>query len=48
MSWPDCEQYRKSLYIQEESTYYLNLTKPLIIPMIFIFLSFSEKAYDNK
>ena len=27
---------------------YLNVINPLIIPMIFIFLSFCEKAHDNK
>ena len=29
-------------------SYYLNITGPLIIPFIFIFLSCREKALDNK
>ena len=30
------------------TSYYLNVTDPLIIPLIFIFLSYLEKAHDNK
>ena len=29
-------------------SYYLNVTDPLIIPLIFIFLSCREKAHDNE
>ena len=29
-------------------SYYSNVTDPLIIPMIFTFLSCHEKAHDNK
>ena len=29
-------------------SYYLNVTDPLIILLIFIFLSYREKAHDNK
>ena len=29
-------------------SYYLNVTDPLVIPIIFIFISFFEKAHDNK
>ena len=29
-------------------SYYLNVTDPLIISLIFIFLSCREKAHDNK
>ena len=29
-------------------SYYLNVIDPLIIPLIFIFLSCCENAYDNK
>ena len=38
------EKYKKENYI----SYYLNVTDSLIIPMIFIFLSCSGKAHDNK
>ena len=30
------------------TSYYLNVTDPLIIPLIFIFLSCREKAHDNE
>ena len=29
-------------------SYYLNVTDPFIVPMIFTFLSCHEKAHDNK
>ena len=34
--------------ILKSLSYYLNVTDPLIIPMIFVFLSCREKAIDNK
>ena len=47
--------YRKKEHNQHSSvkcydnySYYLDVTNPLIIPMIFIFLSCREKAHDNK
>ena len=40
INWLDCEQYIKNKY--------LNVTNPLIIRMIFIFLYFCKKPHDNK
>ena len=34
--------------VQSVEITYLNVTDPLIIPMIFIFLFCCEKAHDNK
>ena len=34
--------------VLRQLSYYLNLSDPLIIPLIFIFLSYHEKANDNK
>ena len=49
-------QYRKKEHNQRGSVfkalrqllYFVNVTDPLIIPMILIFLSCHEKAHDNK
>ena len=49
-------QYRKKEHNQHGSvfkalrqlSYFVNVTDPLIIPMILIFLSCHEKAHDNK
>ena len=52
MSWLNCEQYGKNQCKKKEhnqqSSYYLNVTDRLVIPMICIFLSCCEKAHDNK
>ena len=36
------------LKVLRQLSYYLNVTDPLIIPMIQIFLSCHEEAHDNK
>ena len=39
----------KKMNLRVEITFiYLNVTNPLIIPLIFIFLSCREKAHDNR
>ena len=37
-----------SVKCYDNYSYYLDVTNPLIIPMIFTFLSYCEKARDNK
>ena len=60
MSWLNCEQHAKnqckkgtwsplfSVQSVKITSYCLNVTDSLIIPVIFIFLSCHEKAHDNK
>ena len=44
------EHNKRSLVFKvlRQLSYYLNFAGPLIIPMIFIFVSCREKAHDNK
>ena len=50
------KQYKKKEHNQQsvmikvlwQLSYYLNVTDPLIIPLIFLLLSCREKAHDNK
>ena len=44
----DCKEYGKNQYKKRELSqlsYDLNVTDPLIIPLIFMFLSWREKAH---
>ena len=42
------KQYNSLFKILRSLSYYLNVTDPLIIPLIFVFLSCCEKAHDSK